>query len=381
MTKHEKFDALPNLNRRNFLIGSAASGLVLGYAAVPELGEALAATTGAPAAFEPSVWYSIGKDGKVVVTCGKAEMGQHISSTMAQLVAEELEASWKDVSVVLASNDPKYNDPVLGAQITGGSWSTGMNFDAMCRAGAAGRITLIKAAAEMMRVPEAECRAQNSRVAHSKSSKSKTYAQIVSSGKAGKTWTADELKAIKLKTPDQYTLIGQSIQQLDIPPKTVGTAKYGIDAFAPGMLYGALAVPPVRYGATVKSVDDSAAKKVPGFVKAVTVDDKTATVTGWVVAVATSYEGAKKAAAALKVDWDKGPNAAVSDQSIIDESRRLQKEGAAGLLFVKDGDSEAAMGKAAKVIEAEYLTSINIHAPMEPMNCLAMEKDGVWHLY
>src|SRR6202011_1106049 len=155
--------------------------------------------------------------------------------------------------------------------------------------------------------------------------------------------------------------------QLDIPPKTNGSCKYGIDSFVPGMLYGKLAIPPVRYGATVRSVDDSAAKKVPGFVKAVVVDDKTATTTGWVVAVATSYESAKKAAAALKIDWDKGPYAKVSDQSIIDESRRLQKEGTTGFLFVKDGDSAAAMGTAAKVIEAEYFTSINIHAPLEPM--------------
>src|SRR3984893_19079918 len=263
MTNDASMNAHPNLTRRHFLVGTAATGLVLGYAVVPELGDAFGATP--PPAFEPTVWYSIGKDGKVVVTCGKAEMGQHVSSTMAQLIAEELEASWRDLRVVLASNDPKYNDPVLGAQITGGSWSTPMNFDAMSRAGAAGRITLIKAAAQIMGVPEAECRAQSSRVTHSKSGKSRTYAQIVSRGAAGKTWTAGELKAIKLKTPDQRTLIGQSIQQLDIPPKTVGTAKYGIDAFVPGMLYGALAVPPVRYGATVKSVDDSAAKKGPAL--------------------------------------------------------------------------------------------------------------------
>ena len=98
------------------------------------------------------------------MTVGKAEMGQHISSTMAQLVAEELEASWKDMTIVLASNDPKYNDPILGAQVTGGSWSTGMNFDAMCRAGAAGRLTLIKAAAEMLGVPEGELYARDSHV-------------------------------------------------------------------------------------------------------------------------------------------------------------------------------------------------------------------------
>src|ERR1700689_4207333 len=142
MTKHEKPEGFGNLNRRNFLIGTGAAGLLVGYAALPHIGKALGAG-GTPANVEPTIWYSIDKDGKIAVTCGKAEMGQHISSTMAQIVAEELEASWKDVSVVLASNDPKYNDPLLGAQITGGSWSTNMNFDTMSRAGAAGRITLI----------------------------------------------------------------------------------------------------------------------------------------------------------------------------------------------------------------------------------------------
>ena len=380
MTKHEKVNALPNLDRRSFIIGTAAAGtgLVLGYAALPEVGKSLAA---AGSGIEPTVWASISNDGKVWVTVGKADMGQHIGSTMAQLVAEELEASWKDMGIVLASNDPKYNDPVLGAQVTGGSWSTGMNFDAMCRAGAAGRLTLIKAAAEMMNVPESELHARESRVHHAKSKKSVSFAQIVQSGKANKTWSPDDLKAIKLKTPDQYTKIGQSLPQLDIPSKTNGSCKYGIDAFVPGMLYGKLALPPVRFGATVKSVDDSAAKKVPGFVKAVVVDDKTGTTSGWVVAVASSYEGAKKAAAALKIDWDKGPYANVSDQSIIDESRRLQKDGTEGFLFVKDGDSAGAMQKAAKVIEGEYLTSLNIHAPMEPMNALALEENGVWHIY
>jgi isoquinoline 1-oxidoreductase subunit beta len=376
MTTLQKFDKLPRIDRRTFIVGTAATGLVIGYAG-PRLGESLAAAANS----ETTQWVAISPDGKVWVTVGKADMGQHIASTMAQLVAEELEASWKDTNIVLASNDPKYNDPILGAAVTGGSWSTGMNFDAMCRAGAAGRITLIKAAAEMLGVPEGELVARDSRVLHAKSKKSVTFAEIVKSGKANKAWSPDELKAIKLKTPDQYTKIGHSLPQLDIPSKTNGTCKYGIDAFVPDMLYGKLALPPVRYGATVKSVDDSAAKKVPGFVKAVVVEDKTATTTGWVVAVASSYEGAKKAAEALKIDYDKGKYANVSDQSIIDESRRLQKEGKEGFLFVKDGDSAAAMQKAAKVIDAEYLTSLNIHAPLEPMNALALEKDGVWHVY
>jgi isoquinoline 1-oxidoreductase subunit beta len=366
-----------DLSRRSFLVGSAATGLVLGYAAVPGIDQALAA----PSAFEPSVWYSIAPDGLVTVTCGKADMGQHIASTMAQIVAEELGASWKDMRVQLASNDPKFNDPVLGAQITGGSWSTMMNFDAMSRAGAAGRIALTEAAAASMGVPAGELVVRNSTVSHPKSKKSMTFAEIVKSGKITKTFTPDELKAIKLKTPDQYTMVGVSVPQLDIPPKTNGTAKYGIDVMLPGMVYGKVVTPPVRFGATVKSVDDAAAKKVPGFIKAITLDDKTGSTSGWVVAVANTYANARKAADALKITYDNGPNAKLSSQSLIDEAKRLQALDDSGQFFVKDGDTTAAFGTAAKVLEAEYTTSINIHAPLEPMNATAEFKGDILHIY
>ncbi|WP_065752857.1 xanthine dehydrogenase family protein molybdopterin-binding subunit [Bradyrhizobium paxllaeri] len=376
MNTHVKIPST-DLSRRSFLVGSAATGLVLGYAAVPGIDQALAA----PSAFEPSVWYSIGPDGLVTVTCGKADMGQHIASTMAQIVSEELGSSWKDMRVQLASNDPKFNDPVLGAQITGGSWSTMMNFDAMSRAGAAGRIALTEAAAGIMGVPAGELVVRNSAVAHTKSKKQMSFADIVKSGKITKTFTPDELKAIKLKTPDQYTMIGVSVPQLDIPPKINGTAKYGIDVMLPGMAYGKVVTPPVRFGATVKSVDDSAAKKVPGFIKAVTLDDKTGSTSGWVVAVANTYANARKAADALKISYDNGPNAKLSSQSLIDEAKRLQALDDSGQFFVKDGDTAAAFGTAAKVMEAEYTTSINIHAPLEPMNATAEFKGDILHIY
>jgi isoquinoline 1-oxidoreductase subunit beta len=369
-----------DLSRRSFLVGSAAAGLALGYSAVPGLlgaDQAFAATS----SFDPSVWYSIAPDGIVTITCGKADMGQHIASTMAQIICEELGASWKDMRVQLASNDPKFNDPVLGAQITGGSWSTMMNFDAMSRAGAAGRIALTEAAAAAMGVQAGDLVVRDSTITNPKSKKSLTFAEIVKSGKATKTFTPDELKAIKLKSPDQYTMIGVAVPQLDIPSKTNGTAKYGIDVMLPGMVHGALVTPPVRYGATVKSVDDSAAKKVPGFIKAVTLDDKTGTTTGWVVAVANTYANAKKAAAALKVDYDGGPNAKLSSQSLFDEAKRLQGLSDSGQFFVKDGDPAAALGTAAKVLEAEYTTNINIHAPMEPMNATAEFKGDILHIY
>ncbi|WP_024516424.1 molybdopterin cofactor-binding domain-containing protein [Bradyrhizobium sp. Tv2a-2] len=378
MNSHVKMTELQStdLSRRSFLVGAAASGLMLGYSAMPD---ALAAT--APANFEPSVWYAIAPDGLVTVTCGKADMGQHVASTMAQIICEELGAKWSDMRVSLASNDPKFNDPVLGAQITGGSWSTMMNFDAMSRAGAAGRIALADAAAASMGVPASELAVRDSMISHAKSKKQMSFAEIVKSGKATKTFTPDELKAIKLKTPDQYTMIGFSVPQLDIPDKTRGAAKYGIDVMLPGMAYGAIVTPPVRYGATVKSVDDSAAKKVPGFIKAVTLDDKTATTTGWVVAVANTYQNARKAAEALKITYDGGPNAKLSSESLFAEAKRLQALPDSGEFFVKNGDTAAAFGTTAKVMEAEYTTNINIHAPMEPMNATAEFKGDILHIY
>jgi isoquinoline 1-oxidoreductase subunit beta len=380
ITKDSAAATPADLSRRSFLVGTAAAGLALGYSAVPGLlgaDSALAAT----ANFDPSVWYSIAPDGIVTVTCGKADMGQHIASTMAQIIAEELGANWKDMRVQLASNDPRFNDPVLGAQITGGSWSTMMNYDAMSRAGAAGRMALAEAAAASMGVPADTLVVRESTVTDPKSKKSMTFAEIVKSGKATKTFTPDELKAIKLKTPEQYTMIGVSVPQLDIPSKTNGTAKYGIDVMLPGMVYGRVVTPPVRYGATVKSVDDSAAKKVPGFIKAVVLDDKTATTTGWVVAVADTYANARRAADALKISYDGGPNAKLSSDSLLTEAKRLQALDDSGLFFVKDGDTAAAFGTAAKVIEAEYTTNINIHAPLEPMNATAQLQGDIWHMY
>jgi len=171
------------------------------------------------------------------------------------------------------------------------------------------------------------------------------------------------------------------VPQLDIPSKTNGTAKYGIDVMLPGMVHGAIVTPPVRFGATVKSVDDSSARKVPGFIKAVTLDDKTGSTTGWVVAVANTYTQAKKAAEVLKISYDSGPNAKLSSQSLLEEAKRLQGLSDAGQFFVKDGDAAAALVTAAKVLEAEYTTNINIHCPMEPMNATAEFKGDILHIH
>ena len=160
-------------------------------------------------------------------------MGQHIASTMAQIIAEELGASWSHMRVNLVGNDHQYADPVLGATITGGSWSTMMNFDTMSRAGAAGRMALIEIAAPMLGAQPGDCQAFESRIV-AKNGESVTFADIVKSGKAAKSYSAEELKAIKLKTADQYTLVGKELPQIDIPFKVNGTAKYGIDTCCRG---------------------------------------------------------------------------------------------------------------------------------------------------
>jgi isoquinoline 1-oxidoreductase beta subunit len=375
MTKHQKISkaAAVDLSRRSFIISAGAAGLVFGFGALP------GSQAQAAAPYDPSIWYSIGADGLVTVNVGKADMGQHIASTMAQIVAEELGASWSNMRVNLVGSDGKYNDPVLGVNITGGSWSTMMNFDTMSRAGAAGRMALVEAGAAILGAQPSQCAAFESRVTAG-SGKSVSFADIVKSGKASKVYTADELKAITLKTPDQYTLIGKELPQLDIPAKTNGTAKYGIDTFLPGMVYGRIVTPPVRYGAKVTNVDDSDAKKASGFLQAVVIDDKTGTTTGWVVAVANTYAEAIKAADALKITYDKGPNAEVSSESILAEAKRLQGI-AGGEMYFKKGDAIAAISKATKVLDAEYTTNVNIHCPMEPMNAVAEIKDGILHLY
>jgi isoquinoline 1-oxidoreductase subunit beta len=130
----------------------------------------------------------------------------------------------------------------------------------------------------------------------------------------------------------------------------------------------------------VTSVDDSEAKKIPGFIQAVVVEDPTNTVTGWVVAVAKTYPEAIKAADALKVSYEKGPNAEVSSESILAEAKRLQSQ-PGGEIYFTNGDAAQAISKAAKMLDAEYTTNINIHCPLEPMNAVAEFKDGKLHLY
>ena len=372
----EKLARKPAVDRRRFLVGSiaAGAGLTFGFSAVPKImgsaGEALAAGN-----FSPTVWYTIDRGGVVTVHITRAEMGQHVGTALAQAVVEELEADWRDVRI-------DYPDPAerWGLMVTGGSWSVNNTFDTLARCGAAGRIALIEAAAKMMGVQPADCTAANSRVT-AKNGKSLSYADLVSTGKLDKTYTPDDLKTIKLKSAAEYKIVGKSVQALDIPGKTNGTAVYGMDMFVPGMVYAKIARPPVRYGAKALNVDDSEAKKVAGYQQFVSVADPTMTATHYVIAIAANYPAALEAARVLKIEWDLGPNKDVSSDGLQAYGKDLVADPSKGLSFWDIGDASKALAGAAVKHEAVYTTPLAVHAPMEPMNCVAFEREGLWHIY
>src|SRR5437016_4891061 len=324
------------VTRRAFLASAAAAGAALTIR-FPLVGPGEAA-----GAYEPNAALTITPDGLVTVHITKAEMGQGVGTALAQIVAEELEADWKDVRIDYPTANEKY-----GLMLTGGSWSVNWTFDALSRAGAAARLALVDAAASSWKVPAAECVAAGGVVRHLPTGRSLGYGEIVKRVPITRTFSEDDLKKITLKKPSDYRVVGKWTPRLDIPEKVTGKAKFGIDTFLPGMVYAKVAYPPTREGATRTAVDDSAAKTVKGYVATVALPDI-------VAVVATSYEAAVKARDALKVTWDPGPNASVSTESIFAKFSQA-KDDPALQSWHEVGDVKTAMGSAAKRHEATYM--------------------------
>jgi isoquinoline 1-oxidoreductase len=225
------------------------------------------------------------------------------------------------------------------------------------------------------------CTAKNSTVT-SNDGRSVTYKEILSKNTIDRTFSEEEMKAIKLKSFGEYSVVGQSKLPFDLPGKIDGSAKYGSDVFVPNMVYGIPVQNPVRWGAVPKNVDESAAKKIDGYVGAYVEKNGFARInTGYVVALGETIWAAMNAAKALKIDWDLGENKNVSSEDIRNESVKLQQDPSKGFLWVLEGDTDDAMKNAATKHSAVYETSIAYHGCHEPMNCTAYEKDGIWHLH
>ena len=245
------------VTRRGFMIGSVGASVAMAMVPAVLLGGCAEEILNTQP-FEPTVWYSIDPSGAISVKVTKAEMGQHVGTSLARIVAEELEADWSAVSIDYVDTDAKY-----GAYVTGGSWSIWTSFDQLSRAGAAGRVALIEEGARLLGVESGQCVAENSQVVCG--NKQISYADIVAKGQLSRTYTDEQLASLPLKAAKDRKLVGVDTLALDVPAKSQGTAIYGIDATYEGMVYAKPLLPPTRYGSSVQSVDDSRAKSVQGY--------------------------------------------------------------------------------------------------------------------
>ena len=368
------------LSRRSFIAGVAGSSLMMSMGSLvsgcsSEQASQALSSGDLSKAFSPNIWLEINGAGEVLINIVRAEMGQHVGTSLAQIVADELGADWSKVSFKHVDTDPKW-----GVMVTGGSWSVHTSFTQLSQAGAAGRTVIIDAASKLMGVPAKACSAENGVV--SAGDRSLTFAEIVSNGDFSRSISEEELAAMPVKTAAQRNIIGQNLQNRDVEAKSQGDAVYGLDTELPGMAYAMPLLPPTRYGSRIMAIDDAAAKSIAGYIGAVQINDPTQTVQGCVVVAAETMPAALKAAKAVNVEWMPGPTALVTEADIVAEGERLAADPTVGTLYVNEGDIAAATTNAADTLAATYTTSTALHFTIEPQNALVeFDAQGRCHIH
>jgi isoquinoline 1-oxidoreductase subunit beta len=348
-------------SRRGFLKASgaastlASTGFMLGVA-LPERAAA------AGMIHTPNAWVHIADDNTITLLSARSEMGQGVYTSMPMLIAEELNVDIKQIKVAIAPPGAAYTNALLGAQITGGSTSVRDGWEKLRVAGAQVREMLRSAAAARWDVDLDKVKADKG-VLTAPGGKKATYGEMA---EAASRQSVPEKPMIK--DPKDFKIVGKATKRLDSPAKTNGTAEFGIDVKLPGMVYASLEQCPV-IGGKVKSFDGAAAKAMPGVVDVVQINDG-------VAVVANSYWQAAQARKALKVEWDEGAVAALSDKSMAAATRKALTDGKVLPIGKPVGDVAKAMAGAAKVLKAEYYTPMQAHAPLEPMNFTADFKNG-----
>ena len=358
-------------SRRGFLITMMGAGIMLGYAR-RSLADQSAGRAGE--LFEPTIWYGIDRGGTVTVNIIRAELGQHVGTALARIVADELEADWSKVKIALVDTDPKW-----GLMLTGGSLSVWQSFPILSRAGAAGRVALIEEGARLLGANPVNCAARKGAI-HS-NGRSILYGDIVARGNMRRAFTPEQLRAIPIKAPRERRLIGRDTMALDVPSKTNGTGRYGIDAVVEGMIYARPKIPPTRYDSKVISIDDSRAKHLPGYIRSLSLDDPSGIAPGWVMVCAESFAVASQAADLVNVTWKSGDASHVSERHIQNRAAELIANPIGGAMLVEDAGVDAAFASAKQKLERTYTTSTVMHFALEPVNALAHEKDGVFEIH
>ncbi|MFZ1105263.1 MAG: molybdopterin cofactor-binding domain-containing protein [Hyphomicrobiaceae bacterium] len=372
-----------NVSRRGLLKGVAATGGLVLAAQFPGIRSALADyPTGGTAmpngvVNNPKVFISIGRDGTVSIVAARAEMGNGAARTaLPMMVADELEADWAKVRVVQSPGDER----TYGNQDTDGSRSVRHWIQPMRQCGAAARLMLEQAAAAEWKVELSEVQAQLHEVVHRPSGRKLSYGHLAAAASGLPVPAADK---IKLKEPGAFRYIGKGTVRIsDLVDITTGKAIYGQDVMLPGMKFAVIARPPV-VGGKVASVDTSAALKVPGVEKVVTLQPTPAPYKfgplGGVAVIARSTWAALKGREALKIGWDDGPNKVYDSNTYRQHLEAAVKK--PGKVERNVGDADKALASAARVITAEYYAPHIHHATMEPPAAVARMSHGKWEIW
>jgi isoquinoline 1-oxidoreductase beta subunit len=349
-----------DLSRRTFLRVGVGGGvaLVIGFRLSGTAAAQGPQERKAPSPFD--AWIRIDKEGGVTLTVAKSEMGQGVLTSLAMILGEELDVDWRSVHVEQAPTQPAVYD-----HGTGGSGSVRTSWLPLRQAGAAARAMLVQAAAAAWQVNANTCKTEKGTVVHGPRQKRLLYRDLVV---AAARLPVPNLKTVSLKNPAEFTIVGESLPRTDIPSKVDGSALYGLDVRVPGMLYAVVARCPV-FGGRPATVDPARALAVPGVRRVVEIPlvEQGAHSAGGVAVVADNTWAAMQGREALKIEWNLGPHAAESSQTLLKKCEELSQQ--AGKVVRNDGDALAALASAAHKLEAVYQLPFQAHATMEPMNC------------
>ena len=386
MMRNKKF------SRRSFLISSAAGASSLVFAKrIVNAKEAVdllnpASPLVLPPNFAPSVWFTMESNGRTTVHIFRNEMGQHVGTSLAQIVAEELCLSWKDVTIDYPQMDSNTYG-TYGMQLTGGSWSIVSEFDKLSKVSAAARQIIVESGADLLGADLADCIAENSFVKDTLMGEKISFSEILSETVIDYQVTEEDLATVNRKEKKDYKIIGRSVPALDIPEKINGSARYAIDAQVPNMVYGKIIAPPKRLGAKIISIDDKKAKQIKGYITTIPFNFPDEALNGGILThvplvVASDYPSAMRAAKLIDVNWNTDACSTASSADFEKEALKLLKDGKNGRLSWKIGEYDTCgEGKECKKLERSYKTSMVAHVALEPMSALVNFDNGVLHIY